>query len=155
MKQQLSLILVISAFLFSGCSTFSFGREEPKGAVLVNQMRGGEPNDLEVQELQFSSASLKEAVAHPGTSRMRLVQITRPGNLQSLPEYRMFDVKPMSAPYVIGMRDADVLVAAHGYAIFSPQQFGKYLGVLPYQDNGSIEIRRNGKPILFKLTITK
>lgn len=154
-KMKLTLLWMLIILTASGCSTFKFGADEPKGAVLVNQIRGAEPNNLEVQEISFTSASLKEAVAHPGTSRMRLVQITRAGNSQTLPEYRIFDVKPMSAPYVIGIRDADILVAAHGYAVFSPQQFGKYLGILPYQESGSIEIRREGQPILFKIMITK
>lgn len=154
-KMKFILLTLLFSLTVSGCSAFKFGSDEPKGAILVNQIRGAEPNDLEVQEIAFTSASLKEAVAHPGTSRMRLVQITRAGNAQTLPEYRIFDVKPMSAPYVIGIRDADILVAAHGYAVFSPQQFGKYLGLLPYQENGSIEIRREGKPILFKITISK
>ena len=149
------IIILMLCCLIAGCAQFGFYDSKPEGAVLVNQIRGAEPNDLEIQEIEFSSASLKEAVANPGTARMRLVQITRAGGAQSLPEYRIFDVKPMSAPYLIGIRDADILVAAHGYAVFSPQQFGKYLGVLPYQDNGSIEIRREGKPMLFKIKVQK
>lgn len=141
-------------FLMSGCANF-IRQQSPSGAVLIASLRGGDPKELEIQRVTFSSKELAQAAAHPETSSVRLVRLTRPGSSEGAPpEFRLFNVRENSAPYLIGLRSADILVAAHGYVVYTPQQFGNYLRLLPKEQSGSIEVNREGRPIRFDITIT-
>lgn len=144
---------ILVCFLLTGCLHKKTGTS---GSVLIAEMRGGDPKELEIQRVTFSSKELAQAAAHPETSKVRLVRLTRPGSSDGAPpEFRLFDVRENSAPYVIGLRSADILIAAHGYVVFTPQQFGSYLRALPGEEAGSIEVNREGKPIRFEITVTK
>lgn len=139
-----------------GCSTFKLKSEEPKGSVLIANMRGGDPKELEIERVTFTRKDLAQAAAHPETAKVRLVRLTRPGSSDGAPpEFRLFDVHENSAPYIIGLRSADILVAAHGYVVYTPQQFGSYLRLLPKENTGSIEVNREGRPIRFEITIVE
>ncbi len=137
-----------------GCTTFNLKSDEPRGSVLISNMRGGDPKELEIEKVTFSRKELAQAAAHPETAKVRLVRLTRPGSSDGAPpEFRLFDVHENSAPYLIGLRSADILTAAHGYVVYTPQQFGSYLRLLPKENTGSIEVNREGRPIRFEITV--
>ena len=137
-----------------GCTTFNLKSDEPRGSVLLSNMRGGDPKELEIEKVTFSRKELAQAAAHPETAKVRLVRLTRPGSSDGAPpEFSLFDVHENSAPYLIGLRSADILTAAHGYVVYTPQQFGSYLRLLPKENTGSIEVNREGRPIRFEITV--
>ena len=140
----LALILLFSGLI--GCSGSSISE-----GVKLSSIRTPDPNRKPI-EMKISRAALRSAVADLGTlNRARLVEVffreQEVGG--SPPEYRMFDIAPGSAYDILGLKNADVLVAADDYIVPSAPVFRTYVSLLPTQRDGSIEIRRMGQSMLF------
>ena len=83
--------------------------------------------------------------------RLRLVPILTSAKFQNtIPEYRLFDVEQGGAAHFLGLRNADILVAANGYIIYDQEKFKTYLILLQNESRAEIEIRRDGRHILYK-----
>lgn len=86
---------------------------------------------------------------------VRVVPILKGDTMSDdLPEYRLFGIEPHSAYWVLGLRNADILVGADDYVIYDSRAFPKFIELLSKQNEGTVEIRRDGKPLLFKYSIT-
>lgn len=85
--------------------------------------------------------------------RMRVVPMTtRADESGGIPEYRLFGIREESPAYLLGLRNADILVSANDFIIYDPQKFKGYLVLLQNQTEAQIEIRRGGDPIIFQYT---
>jgi S1-C subfamily serine protease len=63
-------------------------------------------------------------------------------------------VKPGGIAELLGLKNADILVSAHGYVVQTPIQFYKYLQLLRSDKQTWIEVRREGKPMILKVQVT-
>lgn len=149
LKLKTSLITILLALL-CGCGA-SRGRWQE--AQPINSVRLAAPKfqvvERNVQRREFAKAL-------QGADAARIIEIfKREGEGASVPEYRIFDVKPRSAYALLGLEDADVLVAASGYVITTANAFRRYLSVVGSEPGGELEIRRAGRPILIKFTFVE
>jgi S1-C subfamily serine protease len=112
------------------------------------------PAGIETIALHVSKDELARALeTGRGAANVRIVPlVTSAAQAPASPEYRVFNVRPGSVAAIIGLKNADVLVAAHDYVVQSTQQFYNYLQLLRMQEHSSIEIRRDGKPIRIEVT---
>jgi hypothetical protein len=151
-RTMLLLIAVVPVLmLLSACS-----RHGPKTFNKLSDLRA-EPPDLQTYEISIPRVQFKEAMRNgKALESMRLVPIYTGGEDNSVrPEYRILDLSPGSAPWVIGLRNADVLVGLNGYILRDTTRFGTYLVLAEREGKGEIEIRREGKPILIKFAFTQ
>jgi type II secretory pathway component PulC len=135
----------------SGC--FLYAR--PRGAVKLSDVRPV-PESRTEKQMTLSAEALLEALAKGNQiNRIRIVPIFyRSSQIgESYPEYRLFEIQNGSIYERVGLRNGDVLVAADDYVVFTPDQFREYMRVFPRLENPSMEITRDGKPLLFKYTI--
>ena len=142
------LVTVVFLALFSGCSVTHNASE----SVKISSLRPA-PTGIQTVELTISKNDLSNALeGSRGSSNLRIVPlVTSAAQAPASPEYRIFNVKPGSVGALIGLKNADILVAAHDYVIQAPSQFYNYLQMLRAQEASSIEIRRDGKPIRIQL----
>ena len=112
------------------------------------------PAGIETVALHVPKDELARALeTGRGAANVRIVPlVTSAAQAPASPEYRVFNVRPGSVAAIIGLKNADVLVAAHDYVVQSTQQFYNYLQLLRMQEHSSIEIRRDGKPIRIEVT---
>jgi len=147
------VLFVSGVFLVSG-STGCSSNAVNQGKKL-SSVRTPDPSRKPI-EMQVSRPALRKAIADSGSlNRARLVEVFfREQELGgSPPEYRIFDITPGSAYEILGLKNADVLVAAEDYIVPSAAVFRSYIGMLANQREGSIEIRRMGQPMLLHYTL--
>ena len=138
--------------LSSSSDSFSNGRS---GAVKIESVRGAAHN-TNIVPLSVSRTELKQILAKGSDlNQLRVVQVTQSssGSANAVPEYRLFGIKSGSVADVLGLTNADILIAANGYVVFSPKQFADYLFALSELKEGSVELRRNQEALMLKYSI--
>jgi type II secretory pathway component PulC len=109
---------------------------------------------VEVEERRVSRTLFRGAVSNNYLlERVRAIQLLKTDNLgDGLPEYRIFDIKEGSPYDLVGMKNADVLVGLNDYPIDEASKIPKFMYLLQGENSGLIEVRRQGKPILLKIS---
>lgn len=161
-RSRKSFRLLYSALLIavvSGCAILRGGDSSPHGAVKLDSMRKGPPANLQTVPVTVRYDEFRKAESNPDVNRMRVVRIVTSPSAAGAgdelnPEYRLFDIQKGGVAQVLGLENADVLVAANGYVVYHPDQFMRYLAGLPVEGGTFIELRRNGKPMLLKYTFS-
>ena len=148
MKKLILLLLLIT--IVSGCSV----NDSTVTPVLIENVRPAPVGIVEEQK-QVSRSQLDRALeASRGASNVRIVPlVTSAAQAPVTPEYRVFNVKNGGIAELLGLKNADILVSAHGFVIQTPLQFYKYLQLLRSNKETRIEIRREGKPMILKVQI--
>jgi S1-C subfamily serine protease len=147
LKKINQIFLLCFVMLLAGCSAQVVN--EP---TLINQIRP-DPAGVSELNLEITKAQLEKALeVSRGSANLRIVPlVTSAAQAPATPEYRVFNIKQNGIGHLLGMKNADILVSAHGYVIQSPVQFYKYLQLLRGQESTEIEIRRDTKPIKIKI----
>lgn len=107
-------------------------------------------------EMNISRKALNTALDRAAPANdLRMVPVFRgvPGmseDAQPPPEYRFFEIKEESAYTLLGLRNGDILVAAHDYIVYNPTNFPNYVAKLLEIPEGFVEIRRGGEPYVLK-----
>ena len=84
------------------------------------------------------------------TSKMRAVEVfqnSTSGATKS-PVFRLFEVEPGSVYDLLGLREADMIVAINQRIIVAPHVIGQIVRLLPKENQIQIEILRAGKSYL-------
>ena len=139
------LIFLILVLAFSSCA--------PKAVVVpvrISSVRGMIPG-TEVINKKISRADYKESLDNvKAFDRLRLVELMTRSQNEELPEHRLFDLMPGTPAVVLGLQNADILVAANDFVIHNPFKFKQYLILLQNEKTAEIEIRREEHPMIFK-----
>lgn len=109
-------------------------------------------SNIETIQLEISRKEYAEILKdQTSIRRLRVIPIVVGGKNEGvIPEYRLFDVMPSGAPYKLGLRSTDILVAANDFIIYEPEKFKAYLMLLAREKEATIEIRRGANPMLFR-----
>ncbi len=131
----------------------AFASCAPKNVVTpmrISSVRGMIPG-TEVINKKVSRSEYKKSLAGvKAFDRLRLVQLMTRSQNDELPENRLFDIMPGTPAVLLGLQNADILIAANDYVIHSPLKFKQYLILLQNEKTAEIEIRRDEHPIIFK-----
>lgn len=149
---QLRIFFVLIFVLLAGCSGMRSKQvsEEQRQARTRNT-----PPLIKTVELAIPKAQLKTALEQDVlTERLRVVAIFRAED-GTQPFYRLFDVSPNSVYKLLGLQNADVLVAANERYIANPNVFKQYVRLLPQEDKAQIEILRGTEAILLKYSFVE
>ncbi len=127
----------------SGCATIrkdSFVPQERRLSVLRAVAPPFEEIKLSISRHDFL---VRLEDAHQ-TSRARLVEIfaSAGGGRLPWPEYRLFDVGNESVYSLLGLRNADTIVAVDDMILANPDVFKRVIPLLSRSDAATIEIRR-------------
>ena len=145
--------LTILLLLMSGCSLTNFSGGESK-SVKLSDLRAVQPN-LKTIKKEIKRSEIQAALDRVGENNIRIVQVhfgPNSGNVE-LPQYRLFDISERGIYNLIGLRTADILVAASDYVVFEPNQFRAFVQLLKGMNEATIEIRRAKVPTLIDLKI--
>lgn len=141
---------------FSGCALINQpGTPARAGAVTIESIKGA-ARPGQIVPMSVSRSQLKTVLAKGSDlNQLRVVQITQSStsSTELAPEYRLFGIKPGSVSDILGLQNADVLIAASGYVVFSPNQFADYLHALSELKAGSVQIRRGEDGFLLQYSI--
>lgn len=147
---KVSVMPVVVAFLLCVFSLGGCSLTSQQSPILLSSVRPPLPG-TKTSELTLSRKKISEALGrNDENSQVRIVEIFRRAedSNTSLPEYRLFGITTESIYWSLGLRNADVLVAAHDYVIKSPNAFRQYVALVPNELESKVEIRRNGAPML-------
>jgi type II secretory pathway component PulC len=118
-----------------------------------------EPSNQPIKtvEVVVSRSEYLQAVGNEHLlATIRLVPILKNQYASSTsPEYRLFGVRDGSAYQLLGLQNADIILAANDYVIFESQNFPKFLTLLRDEKSGSITIRREGVLMLIKVRFSE
>lgn len=83
-------------------------------------------------------------------NRARLVEVFhRDRDPGVRPEYRLFDIREGSVYDLIGLKPLDILISANDYSVPSGSHFWQYLQLLRFANDATVEINRDGRPMVF------
>ncbi|MBX7144421.1 MAG: hypothetical protein K1X79_08235 [Oligoflexia bacterium] len=147
---RLKIALVIAFFCMSGCS--SLWRQ---GTPIDTVRSSAEAMPAKTVAISISRKNFIAAVERgPSANKIRFVEVfksAREGGGNGVPEYRLFDIIPGSVYDQVGLRAADILVAANGLVLYDTSRFAEYVvKYIPQLPDASIEIRRDGQALLLK-----
>ena len=136
--------------LTSGCAFLQnhFGRGEDTALARREPLPGAIEQKLEIPRASYRSA-LEQA---GGVNRFRLVQVFSGGKDSSAedPQWRIFDVQRGSVCDMLGLENADVILAANGHRFSDSEKFAAYLTLLAKENTASIQLKRAGREYLMK-----
>jgi len=134
-----------SGFLSIGCSGSRMGADSGRSPILRMT-----PPDIKRVEMQIPREQLLTALDQDVlTDRLRVVQTFSSQETGSMPLYRLFDLHPKSVYGVLGLRSADILVAANERYLRNATVFKQYVRLLRNEKVATIEVVRGVEPILF------
>ena len=130
-------------------------QKTPKFPTMLSSVKP-RPATIETVQVEVPRAVYQEALKEQHYLRqLRIIPIVVGASEgTAIPEYRLFDVKPGGAPYLLGLRTADILVAANDFIIYEAERFKGYLYLLAGEKEANIEIRRGSNPMLFQYKFT-
>ena len=142
-----NIFIVLIIFLLLGCGTKNINR----GASNIDNVRP-KPEFIKTIDMAISRKEYTNRLISGGNLNIaRLVDIySRETAGGYISEYRIFDIRKGSVLELLGLKNIDILVATNNYVVPNQEVFWQYLRLLQNEMVASIEIRRNGQPILFK-----
>jgi len=154
MKPAILSVVLSLCYLFTGCSTvgnlFSSRSDTNIKGVKLSEARGGTPAGLKEIERKIKLTLFKKSLnSESALGRLRIIKIV---SNDPYPKYRLFDIRKGDPYYLLGLRNADVLVAANDWVVFDGAKFRTFVWLLQKEKRGSIEIHRAGKLIRFLYT---
>jgi type II secretory pathway component PulC len=140
------LAVAVSCSLFGLAGCFTSKTAEPK---FIEEIRPIPPitksTSYSIQRKDFLDALTKSQ-----ENTIRLVPVFSSVSTATTYEYRVFDIRPLSAYSLLGLENSDVLIAVNRYLLKRPEQFATFVQLLAREDEATIEIRRGGEAKLFK-----
>jgi type II secretory pathway component PulC len=103
--------------------------------------------------LTIQRRDFKSQLARVGENTIRLVPVFQSAVNPESFVHRVFDVRPKSLYSLMGIQNADILVAVDGYLVKKPEQFVSYVELLQNEDSSTIEILRGGESILLRYNL--
>ena len=120
LKLTLCLCVLVIGTSFTGCSS-----RKPVVITRISEVRPADPEGLETQQLSLTKSAWQRALNNAELNQhIRLIElVTSPSGIRSpLLEYRLFDIRRGSLYDLLGLRNADVLVAVSGMVVQRPSQ---------------------------------
>lgn len=128
----------------SGC-----GPTAPKAPRFIDDVRPIPPS-LKVISYTIQRRSLQDALTRIRENPIRLVPVFQSVSSTDSYEYRVFDINQDGVYALLGLENADIIVAANRYLIRNPAQFPSFVQLLAAENEAQIEIRRDGEARLHK-----
>ena len=152
LKPLLSSILLFSVLSgLTGCSLF--GNSEPEYSRVKRASKEAVVKDLQVSYRDLNLALGNELL----TSKIRAVEVFQNSTAvsQNYPNFRLFDIDPASVYALLGLANADILVAINERIVVAPQVIGQVVSLLPKEKGVQFEILREGKSTLIRVQFVK
>jgi len=142
------------AVLVSAGGCFSSVPEAPQ---TLSSLRQGAVHSRLV-EIEIPKSRYLTALSRGNSlAGIRIVQVYRRESMPSggLPEYRLFDIDPLSPYALLGLKTADILLATNDYLIYNPEAFRLAVGQLHRESEAWIDLVRDGEPIQLRYRFTE
>jgi membrane-associated protease RseP (regulator of RpoE activity) len=151
MKQWFRMGLLVVGCISSGCGQI-FQKTPSSSPNLVEVASyNQEVESAQVLSRTISRADLRKAISHGKTARVVELLYGRDSS-PGYKQYRLFGVDKESPYALLGLENADIIVAANGYVLNSPDKLPKFIGLLPGEQTATLDVRRSGRAIRFSYT---
>jgi hypothetical protein len=141
---------LISVLVAVSCAT-GCGPRGPRSPKFIEDIRPIPPVQ-KVISYNIQRRDLKDALTKIKENPIRLVPVFQSVSTTESYEYRIFDINEFGVYSLLGLENADIIVAANRYLIKDPAQFPAFVQLLANENNATIEIRRGGEARLLKYT---
>lgn len=144
-------LLLLGCAGIRGSGSASDRLRDRKGSVRLSELAAvGQPH--RESSVSINRKDYLEALGKRGLlRRVRIVEVfAKAEDSGKVPEYRFFDIHPESAYALLGLANADILMAADDYVVFDPDQFRAYVEVVAKQPGGFIQVRRAGEVLVLR-----
>lgn len=142
------LLAVVMAV--GGCSSGFYGDSEEKYSIIRETPPEIKTIEMTIPRSQLLSALEKDLL----TNKIRVIEMYAARDVSAQPLYRLFDIHPGSVYSLLGLRNADILVAANARYLRNPDVFRQYVRLLRAEKAAQIEVMRGDQPILFSYTFS-
>jgi type II secretory pathway component PulC len=142
------ILIIISSSVLSSCALLRSSSTPPPRTLSEVRPTAAFTSTIE-RTVDFNE--LQRALGNKeGTEQIRLIPVQRTTSLEDpvAPEYRLFGVSPRSIYSLLGLENADILVAADDFLIHDPRTFPMYVNLLGKQSEAKIEIRRGNRALV-------
>ncbi len=144
------VLLAVLSLGSTGCA--SLFESEPEKYSVVRET----PPEIKTIELTIPVSQLKTALEKDLlTNKIRVIEMYAARDVSAQPLYRLFDINPGSVYTLLGLQNADILVAASERYLRNPDVFRDYVRLLKNASEAQIEVMRGDQPLLFKYTFTR
>jgi|688.fasta_scaffold736240_2 type II secretory pathway component PulC len=133
---------------FTGC----FLQKSSQQPKRIEEIRPNPPI-FKSYSLTIQRRDFKSQLGRAGENTIRLVPVFQSAVNPESFVHRVFDVRPKSIYTLMGIKNADILVAVDGYLVKKPEQFVSYVELLQNEDSSTIEILRGGESILLRYNL--
>jgi type II secretory pathway component PulC len=140
------ILSVILPVVLQGC--LGPTQKSPK---FIDDVRPIQPA-LKVISYTIQRRDLQDALTKIRENPIRLVPVFQSVSSTESYEYRVFDIAVEGVYGLLGLENADIIVAANRYLIRNPAQFPAFVQLLAAENEATIEIRRGGEARLHKYT---
>lgn len=142
-------MLLILQLALSGCSSiFSvFGGGEEASRLKPPA------KEAVVFESEITKRDLKRALTDElKTAQMRAVEVFQnSSSAQNYPSFRLFDIQPGSVYDLLGLKNADIVVAINQRVVVNNGVIAQIVRLLPRENDVSFEVLREGKSTFLKI----
>lgn len=145
---RLLCVTLIPMATLTGC----FLQRTPQQPKRIEEIRPNPPI-FKSYSLTIQRRDFKSQLGRVGENTIRLVPVFQSAVNPESFVHRVFDVRPKSVYTLMGLQNADILVAVDGYLVKKPEQFVSYVELLQNEDSSTIEILRGGESILLRYNL--
>lgn len=147
-----SAAVIAMVFSLTACARFKGEQTPTKFSHVAGIMQSPEAQDVVLSRADYRAAVANEQLL----SNIRLVPVLKSQYASSsLPEYRIFGIRDGSPYALIGLRNADIIIAANDYIIYQSTDFPRFLTLLQNEPSGTVMVRRGGGARLLKISFTE
>lgn len=140
-------LIVVMVCLVAGCAGLhNSGGENEAGDITRTPAPSVRKIRLEIPRPKLITALQQEVLI----DRLRVVEMYSSHDGVRFPLYHLFDVHPKSVFALLGLQNADVLVAANERYLKNKDVFKQYVRLLRDEKEAEIEIIRSAEPILYQ-----
>lgn len=147
MVRNVSRLYGVCAALVAVCA--GCGPATPLQPKFIEDIRPIPPS-LKMLSYTIQRKTLQDALVRLQENPIRLVPVYQSVSSTDSYEYRIFDIQHDGAYSLLGLENADIIVAVNRYLIKNPSQFPAFVQLLGNENEATIEIRRNGEARLMR-----
>lgn len=154
MKQWIRVSLLVVGCISSGCSQIFQNSPSSSPNLVKVASYNQEVESAPVLSKTVSRADLRKAISHGNSARVVELLYGRDSS-PGYKQYRLFGVDKNGPYALLGLENADIVVAANGYVLNSAEKLPKFIGLLPGEESATLDVRRSGKAIRFSYTFVQ
>lgn len=152
MRKMYRFLVSLIAFIAVGCSPASKNVSPRSSDDGLQRFYAKSVDHLPKIPINVKREELRQALDKGSRlNRIRVIELFEGGG-ERPPRYRLLGIKEGSAYRMLGLENADVVLAADNRIMYSSAIFPQFVSLLPGEKYATIHLVRGGKEMVFTYT---